>query len=397
MARPMRTSETGVELIKSFEGFRARASQLPDGRWLIGYGHTRTARKGLNVTRADANLILRHYDLRAIEALLHRTVYTPLNQNEFDALASFAFNIGAKAFAGSDVLALLNTGERLSASEAMASWRRGRVDGQVRIVDALVRRRAAEIALFLDHPSGPQALPSALLRPERDTLAMSQPGPETSIIVEARPDADRTRAQRPTERESGPQAAARAVSERLTRILGENASRASGMPVEPALPAGTDPTVDEITRAVSALADPEAQGDLPAYTERAPVDRRRAPRPAPPPVYPDAPTLPPAESAIVDDLAPAEIDPSRIEMALAEDGFGLGSGKPLSRWLPFALLAGLSTIGLYDGIRRFLSLSGTQLAERAPGIYLGPLVALGSGFLLMVSSYYLYRVLAHED
>jgi lysozyme len=141
MARTMRTSDKGVELIKSFEGFRARASQLPDGKWLIGYGHTETARAGLSVTPFDAELILRYHDLKRLEDQLARQVFTPLAQNEFDALASFVFNIGLKAFEGSDVLAHLNSGDRILAAEAMNGWRRGRVDGQIRVIDGLARRR----------------------------------------------------------------------------------------------------------------------------------------------------------------------------------------------------------------------------------------------------------------
>ena len=154
MALPMRTSGAGVELIKSFEGFRARATRLPDGAWIVGFGHTASAREGLRVTRADAELVLRHHDLKPIEDLINERVLTPLTQNEFDALVSFAFNIGPDAFLESNVLALLDSGERLQAAEGMTAWRKGRVDGDVRVVDALVRRRAAEKAMFLEHPSG---------------------------------------------------------------------------------------------------------------------------------------------------------------------------------------------------------------------------------------------------
>ncbi|HBQ47743.1 MAG TPA: glycoside hydrolase, partial [Hyphomonas atlantica] len=115
MAGNMRTSDTGVELIKSFEGFRARASRLPDGKWLIGYGHTETARAGLKVSPFDAELILRYRDLKRIEDHLAQQVFTPLAQNEFDSLVSFAFNIGLKAFDASDVLAHLNSGDRILA------------------------------------------------------------------------------------------------------------------------------------------------------------------------------------------------------------------------------------------------------------------------------------------
>ncbi|MFN3314159.1 MAG: lysozyme, partial [Hyphomonas sp.] len=186
---PLRTSPEGLELIMGFEGFRARASRLPDGRWLIGYGHTRTARRGLTVTRADAELVLRHVDLPPIETAIRDHVLTPLTQPEFDALVSFAWNIGAGAFRNSDVLACLNEGDRLGASAAMWLWRKGRTGGEVKIVDALVRRRAAEIALFLTHPSGPAPVPGALLRPMQDhdtDLPPTPAEPERTVIIEAR-------------------------------------------------------------------------------------------------------------------------------------------------------------------------------------------------------------------
>ena len=149
MALPTRTSGAGVELIKSFEGFRARATRLPDGSWIVGFGHTAGAREGLRVTRADAELVLRHHDLKPIEDLIGQRVLTPLTQNEFDALVSFAFNIGPQAFLESNVLALLNSGERLQAAEGMTAWRKAKVDDEVRVVDALVRRRADSLALWL--------------------------------------------------------------------------------------------------------------------------------------------------------------------------------------------------------------------------------------------------------
>ena len=49
----MRLSGVGLELIKSFEGFRARATQLSNGRWMLGYGHTASAREGVRITRTD--------------------------------------------------------------------------------------------------------------------------------------------------------------------------------------------------------------------------------------------------------------------------------------------------------------------------------------------------------
>ncbi len=397
MARTMRTSDKGVELIKSFEGFRARASRLPDGKWLIGYGHTETARAGLSVTPFDAELILRYHDLKRLEEQLARQVFTPLAQNEFDALASFVFNIGLKAFEGSDVLAHLNSGDRILAAEAMNGWRRGRVDGQIRVIDGLARRRAVEVAMFLDTPSQRVAIPSALVRPERDGLSGLTGNRGGAIVLET--GAAPERPQAAPGRESAPQAAARAVAQRLTRILGENGSLASGE-AEP--PAGEDATVDEITRAVSALAGENGHATEDDAPPPSMSDRRRAYRP-PDLTDPrgqgmtlDNFSLPRSDRKVIDDLAPVEIDTSRLMTPAEEDLAGFAPPHGL-RWLPFALLAGLGTIGLYDGLRRILTRPATQMGQAAAESYTGPLMTLGGGFLLFVSVYYLYRMLAHED
>ena len=78
MMRRMRTSKSGLDLIKNFEGFRARAAQLPDGRWSIGYAHTHSARENLRITRADAEAVLREYDLPPVERSVGAAVLAPL-------------------------------------------------------------------------------------------------------------------------------------------------------------------------------------------------------------------------------------------------------------------------------------------------------------------------------
>jgi lysozyme len=159
-----------LDLIASFEGFRARAAKTPDGRWTLGFGHVATAREGLSVSRAEAEDLLR-WDLRPIEDMVRQSALTPLNQNQFDALVSFAFNIGLSNFATCDVLRYLNQGQPIAAALAMHAWRRAKVNGRVLVIDALVRRRAAEAALFLE-PLGPRpAAPSSVLSPEIDYTA----------------------------------------------------------------------------------------------------------------------------------------------------------------------------------------------------------------------------------
>src|SRR5262245_17737429 len=134
MTGRLRTSRAGLELIKSFEGFRESAVRLPDGRWMIGHGHVRTAREGLTISDKDAEDLL-VYDLRAIEDAIHSAVYAPLNQPQFDALVSLVFNISPAQFRDSDVLRHVNSGDFLSAANAFDVWRRARIHGRVMVVD----------------------------------------------------------------------------------------------------------------------------------------------------------------------------------------------------------------------------------------------------------------------
>src|SRR5262245_27509239 len=168
MTGRLRTSRAGLELIKSFEGFRDTAVRLPDGRYTIGYGHMRTAREGLTVSEKDAEELL-VYDLHTIETAINTLVFAPLNQNQFDALASLTYNISPGQFRDSDILGYLNSGDFLSAANGFDLWRKARIHGRVMVVDALVRRRAAEKAMFLEHPDGRPTAPTPLVRPELDT------------------------------------------------------------------------------------------------------------------------------------------------------------------------------------------------------------------------------------
>jgi lysozyme len=170
MTTRQRVSRSGIDFIKRFEGFRARAARLPDGRYVVGYGHEQTAREGVVVDEADAHALL-VYDLKAVESALHEWVFTPLNQNQFDALASFVFSIGLNSFRRSDVLRRLNEGALLQAAGVLEMWRQADLDGELVVIDALVRRRAAEKALFLTPLEGFRPASSIVLRPRLDLSA----------------------------------------------------------------------------------------------------------------------------------------------------------------------------------------------------------------------------------
>jgi lysozyme len=286
-------SRAAIDLIKRFEGYRQKAAQLPDGRWTIGYGHTLTARQGAEVSERDAEALLL-YDLIAVAHAVNETTYTPLTQNQFDALCCFAFNIGVENFRRSSVLRRLNEGQLLLAACGMELWRKADFEGERIVIDALVRRRAAEKTLFLTPMDGWVPAPSPVLRPNLDADVSGIVPRETPLAVRTAMDGLQAVAQRdlqasplkpvpPEEGEAEPspaQAAAAAVSYRLQAIFREPA-------VEEAAPAQVSAPVqaaDEVQP--EAQAEPTSLNDLPAPTDTptgigAAAEPQAEPAPAP--------------------------------------------------------------------------------------------------------------------
>lgn len=243
MTGRLRTSSAGLQLIKSFEGFRESASQLPGGRWTIGYGHVRTAREGLTISEKDAEDLL-VLDLKPVEDAIATSVFAPLMQNQFDALVSLVFNISPAQFRESDILRNLNSGDFLAAANGFDLWRRARLNGRVMVVDALVRRRAAEKSLFLDHPSGRVAAPTPVVKPEMDVSEAVR----TTYTQHADDDA----APRQT-----PQAVSVNIAEAVRRLAERTREAITPAPEIP-LPQGAVVTPPEAVRP-QAQAEPEAQ------------------------------------------------------------------------------------------------------------------------------------------
>lgn len=140
MARTI--GQAGLKLIMQFEGCRLKAYQCAAGVWTIGYGHTTGVKPGQTITQAQAEEYLRQ-DCRKFEAYVNNSAYVPitgqLNQNQFDALVSFAFNCGAGN------LKKLCAGRR-AAQIAAAMPQYCKAAGKT--LTGLVRRRVAEVALF---------------------------------------------------------------------------------------------------------------------------------------------------------------------------------------------------------------------------------------------------------
>ncbi len=164
MPSPMSISREGLDLLKELEGYRPRAVPLANGRWLIGYGHTKYARANMRVTEPEAELLLRH-DLIGVVDELNTKIFAPLSQGQFDALILFAYNIGLSSFRASGVCDLLNVGQPLAAAKEIGRWRVAMVNGAPVVIDALARRRAAELELFLRTPNEVRPATTHLLQP----------------------------------------------------------------------------------------------------------------------------------------------------------------------------------------------------------------------------------------
>ena len=140
----MRTSQRGLNLIKSFEGLRLQAYQDSVGVWTIGYGTTRGVNAGMTITKEQAERMFLN-DVQRFEPEVERLVTTKLNQNQWDALVCFTYNLGAANLESSTLRRLLNAGDYAGAADQFPRW--NKAGGKV--LAGLVRRRAAERELFL--------------------------------------------------------------------------------------------------------------------------------------------------------------------------------------------------------------------------------------------------------
>ncbi len=146
--RTLVTTKAGYDLIKEREDLRLDAYQGPSGKWTIGWGHTQSAEPGLSISRREAVDLLQQ-DVKYTEEHVLRMLEVPVNQNEFNALVSFAFNVGITRFRRSSVLRELNAGNRHAAADAFLLWTKIRINGELRESSYLVKHRTAERELFL--------------------------------------------------------------------------------------------------------------------------------------------------------------------------------------------------------------------------------------------------------
>lgn len=147
--RQLSTSPAGVAFIKRWEGCKLQPYYCSAGILTVGYGHTGDDVKlGDTITQAQADELLAK-DLVRFENAIWNSVRFGLSQHEFDALVSFAFNVGVTAFKGSSLVNYLNRGMKLHAGQEFGRWVHAKVNGQKVVLPGLVARRNAERDMFL--------------------------------------------------------------------------------------------------------------------------------------------------------------------------------------------------------------------------------------------------------
>lgn len=143
LGEEVRTSSAGLDLLKKHEGLKLKPYRDTGGVPTVGYGHTGEAVNRGEISKEEAEQLLRE-DLAKAEAAVRRNVLAELTQNQFDALASFVYNVGVGAFEGSTLLRKLNSGEVEAVPREMQRW----VYDNGKKISGLVKRRKQEAELF---------------------------------------------------------------------------------------------------------------------------------------------------------------------------------------------------------------------------------------------------------
>ena len=170
----MKLQPEAIALVKNAEGLYLKSYQCPAGVWTCGYGATGPdIGPGMTWTRKQAEDRLAS-DLNEFSDGVERLLTAQTSDAQFGAMVSLAFNIGINGFKGSTVLRKHNAGDHAGAAAAFGLWNKG----GGRVLPGLVKRRAAEAALYLDgseiadEPMAQSVKPSSPVKPVAESRSI---------------------------------------------------------------------------------------------------------------------------------------------------------------------------------------------------------------------------------
>lgn len=142
----MRISQKGINFIKQKEGCSLKVYMDIGGKPTIGVGHLITENENIpkEITNEQAEELLRK-DLKVVEDAINKHVKVKIDQEQFDALCSFVFNVGVSAFVSSTLLKELNNNNILKAADQFLKW----IYVNKKTSPGLLARRQKEVDLFL--------------------------------------------------------------------------------------------------------------------------------------------------------------------------------------------------------------------------------------------------------
>ena len=139
----MDISQDGLSLIKKFEGCELKAYRCPANVLTIGYGITKNVTENMEISQEEANEMLNE-EITEYEEYVNNMVKVPLEQNQFDSLCAWVYNLGPTNLEKSTLLKLLNAGDYHLIPSQIKRW--NKAGGET--LKGLIRRREAESLLF---------------------------------------------------------------------------------------------------------------------------------------------------------------------------------------------------------------------------------------------------------
>jgi len=147
----IKASKSAIDLIILSEGFKSEPYLCKAGIPTIGYGNTfykdgtKVTLNDKSISKEEAIKLLKHIVEFKFEKIVNESVKVPLNQNQFDSLISFAYNVGEGNFKSSTLLKKVNIKDFAGASEEFPKW----IRAKGKVLSGLVNRRERERELFL--------------------------------------------------------------------------------------------------------------------------------------------------------------------------------------------------------------------------------------------------------